>query len=76
MWGFESYKKGFDASAKADTMKAEGHRYAKRIKKMDNFEQIEETCECCGLPIVGDNYEMCINVKELVELGVGFPLYF
>ena len=35
-----------------------------------------EKCECCGYPVEGDPFKMCVSAKELIDLGIGFPLYF
>ena len=48
------------------------------MKQLDELAEKEdvEKCECCGYPIEGAPFKMCVSAKELIDLGVGFPLYF
>lgn len=39
-------------------------------------EDMRESCPCCNLPLTAPKFPLCCDLRELSELGAGFPMYF
>ena len=37
---------------------------------------MRESCPCCNLPLTAPKFSLCCDLRELSELGAGFPMYF
>lgn len=72
------FKSGFDPFKKADMVLAEKHRRARLIRKVAQAMKNpkNEKCECCGFPIDAEPFPINCSLKEIAELGSGFPLFF
>ncbi|KAM3134512.1 hypothetical protein pb186bvf_013326 [Paramecium bursaria] len=56
-----------------DIQKAKNHGLANRVSIPIEDENI---CECCGMAINNEQFPIQTELKDLVWLGVTFPLYF
>lgn len=72
------FKTGFDPFKKAEMILAEKHRRARLIRKVAQAMKNPKTekCECCGFPIDAEPFSINCSLKEIAELGAGYPLFF
>lgn len=60
-----------------DIQKAIQHGLAQRICKPPlKWDPAEKRCECCGLPVINSQYDICDPSEHFQHIGTAFPMFF